>query len=158
MKTDQSSRTSGLSRFPATATGLFAVLLLGCATTGGAQPRSFAVYSFHGTLRCSTCLLVEQKAEAAVRNAFAAELVGGSLAWRSVNIRLPENRHFGTDYQIASWGLVLVEYLGQAPRGWKNLALAGELVRADPDAFRRYVTAEVRAFLDNKQQATGEIR
>ena len=120
--------------------------------------RTVVAYSFHGTLRCTTCLQVEQGAETAIRGAFAEDLVGGSLSWRSVNIRLPENRHFAAEYQIASWGLVLVEYRGKTPGKWRSLSHAGELVRADPDAFQRYVTAEVRAFLNNAQEMTGEIR
>lgn len=122
------------------------------------QYRTVVAYSFHGTLRCTTCVQVEQGAEAAIRGDFAKDLVDGSLAWRSVNIRVPENRHFAAEYDVASWGLVLVEYLGGRPRKWRNLSLAGELVRADPAMFRRYVAAEVRAFLDNTQETEGEIR
>lgn len=120
--------------------------------------RTVVAYSFHGTLRCTTCLQVEQGAETAIRGAFAKDLVGGSLFWRSVNISLPENRHFAAEYQVASWGLVLVEYRGKTPGKWRSLSQAGELVRADPAAFQRYVTAEVRAFLNNAQEMTGEIR
>jgi hypothetical protein len=121
------------------------------------RERTVVAYSFHGTLRCTTCIQVEQGAEAAIRGDFAKDLVDGSLAWRSVNIRLPENRHFAAAYDVASRGLVLVEYLGGRPRKWRNLSLAAELVRADPATFRRYVTAEVRAFLDNTQETEGEI-
>lgn len=116
------------------------------------------VYSFHGTLRCMTCVQVEQNAEAAIKGNFARDLADGSLAWRSVNIRLPENRHFATEYNVASWGLVLVEYLDATPRKWRSLSLAGELVRADPATFRRYATAEVRAFLDNTLETEGEVK
>ncbi len=131
--------------------GNVAVLDLSVDRNVAADQRTVIAYSFHGTLRCSTCLLVEQEAAAAVRDSFQGELLDGSLAWHSVNIRLPENRHFSTEYQVASWGLVLVAYHGTAPGDWRSLALAGELVRSDPAAFRRYVTAEVRAFLNNKQ-------
>jgi len=124
-------------------------------SSAAADPRSVVAYSFHGTLRCSTCLLVEQGAEKAIRETFPNELNDGSLAWRSVNIRLPENRHFAADFQVASWALVLVDYRGVAAGKWKNLPLAGELVRADADIFRRYVTAEVRAFLDNPKAIAG---
>jgi hypothetical protein len=133
----------------------------GIPSSGGVESkgaRTVVAYSFHGTLRCTTCIQVEQGAEAAIRGDFARDLLDGSLAWRSVNIRLPENRHFAAEYNVASWGLVLVEYLGAKPGKWRSLSLAGELVRVDPAAFRRYVTAEVRAFLDNTQGAEGEIR
>lgn len=141
-----------------------AVLLLGLSPVPAAvaveksgaadDPRTVVAYSFHGTLRCSTCLLVEQGAEKAIRETFPNELIDGSLAWRSVNIRLPEYRHFAADFQVESWALVLVDYRGESARKWKNLPLAGELVRADADIFRRYVTAEVRAFLDNPKVIT----
>jgi hypothetical protein len=116
--------------------------------------QTVVAYSFHGTLRCSTCLLVEQGADKVIRETFPNELNDGSLAWRSVNIRLPENRHFAADFHVESWALVLVDYRGEAAGKWKNLPLAGELVRADADAFRRYVTAEVRAFLGNPKLTT----
>ena len=140
-----------------------AVLLLGMSpaptavaaerSTAAAAPRTVVAYSFHGTLRCTTCLLVEQGAEKAIRETFPKELNDGSLAWRSVNIRLPENRHFAADFQVESWALVLVDYRGVAGK-WKNLSLAGELVRADADVFRRYVSAEVRALLNNPKVIT----
>lgn len=113
-------------------------------------------YSFHGTLRCETCLLVERGAEEAIRGEFADRLLDGSLSWRSVNIRLPENQHFAAEYRVASWGLVLVGYRGDTPETWRNLSLAGELAHGDPDAFRRYVTAEVRAFLGHPTGTGGE--
>jgi hypothetical protein len=133
----------------------------GIQSTGGPEsgkPRTVVAYSFHGTLRCMTCVQVEQGAEAAIKGSFAKDLIDGSLAWRSVNVRLPENQHFATDFNVASWGLVLVEYLGESPRKWRNLSLAGELVRTDPPTFHRYVTAEVRSFLGNTQETEGEIR
>ena len=160
----------GLVRRVPAALGIMALLLGagpaasaegGIPASGGLESgkvRTVVAYSFHGTLRCWTCVQVEQGAEAAIKGDFAGDLLGGSLAWRSVNIRLPENRHFATEYDVASWGLVLVEYLGERPRKWRNLSLAGELVRTDPATFRRYVSAEVRAFLDNSLETEGEIR
>jgi hypothetical protein len=133
----------------------------GIQSTGGPEsgkPRTVVAYSFHGTLRCMTCVQVEQGAEAAIKGSFAKDLIDGSLAWRSVNIRQPENQHFATEYNVASWGLVLVEYLGERPRKWRNLSLAGELVRIDPATFHRYVSAEVRTFLDNTLDMEGEIK
>lgn len=139
--------------------GLAGLLVLSIAAVAtAAEQRTVVAYSFHGTLRCTTCLLVERGAEDAIRGGFADALADGSLAWRSVNVRLPENRHFATEYQVPSWALVLVEYRGGAPRRWRNLPLAGELVHADPGAFRRYVTAEVRALLDSSSEMTGEIK
>jgi hypothetical protein len=133
----------------------------GIPSPGGPESgkhRTVVVYSFHGTLRCTTCLRVEQGAEAAIKGNFGRDLVDGSLAWRSVNVRLPENQHFAAEYNVASWGLVLVEYLGERPRKWRNLSLAGELVRIDPATFHRYVSAEVRTFLDNTLDMEGEIK
>ena len=126
--------------------------------SAAAEQRAVVAYSFHGTLRCTTCLLVERGADEAIRGNFPRELLDGSLAWRSVNIRLPANQHFATEYQVGSWALVLVEYLGETPGKWKNLPLVGELVHGDPDIFRRYVTTEVRAFLDNSKVTTGDGR
>lgn len=123
-----------------------------------AEQRRVVAYSFHGTLRCMTCLLVERGAEEAVRGDFPGELRDGSLSWHSVNIRLPENQHFAREYQLGSWGLVLVEYRGERPGKWRKLPLVGELVHGDPDIFRRFVAAEVRAFLNDGQEMTEESR
>ena len=126
--------------------------------SGDAAERTAVAYSFHGTLRCTTCLLVEQGPRQRSGATSPTSLRRRSLVWRSVNIRLPENRHFAVEYDVASWALVLVEDRGDRPGKWRKLSLAGELVHADPAAFRRYVTAEVRAFLANDRQMTGEIR
>lgn len=120
------------------------------------EQRTVVAYSFHGTLRCTTCVLVERGAEEAIRGDFPGELAAGSLSWRSINIRLPGNEHYAAEYQVGSWALVLAEHRGEAPGRWMNLSRAGELVHADPGEFRRYVTAEVRAFLDAAPVRTGE--
>jgi hypothetical protein len=146
-----------MRRWPAVA-GVLAVLLAAVGVRAAGERPAVVVYSFHGTLRCTTCLMVEQGAEEAIRANFPGELGDGSLAWASVNIRLPEHRHFAEEYQVGSWALVLVEYRGETAGRWRTLARAGELVHADPAGYRRYVSAEVRAFLDGAPAATGESR
>ena len=170
MGTDLFSRKRNLSPFLAVGLLVFFSAPAMTAIDKGAPPilavnqsvageqRTVVVYSFHGILRCTTCLLVERGADEAIRGNFTGELLDGSLAWRSVNIRLPANQHYATEYQVGSWALVLVEYRGEAPGKWKNLPLVGELVHGDPDIFRRYVTAEVRTFLDNSKVITGDGR
>nr|WP_246325375.1 nitrophenyl compound nitroreductase subunit ArsF family protein [Dissulfurirhabdus thermomarina] len=110
-----------------------------------AAERKVVVYYFHTAYRCPTCRTLERLSREAVSEGFAAELADGRLAFRSVDVTRPEDRHFVDDFRLYTKSLVLVEEGGPAPR-WKNLARIWDLVR-EPAAFKHYVQQEVRTFL-----------
>jgi hypothetical protein len=104
------------------------------------------VYYFHRTVRCPTCLAIEEQARKAVETGYEEELAAGKLEWHAVNIEEPGNEHFEDDFGLSTSSLVLVEMKGDEVVRWKDLAKVWELVHEEP-AFQKYVWTEVTAFL-----------
>jgi hypothetical protein len=111
----------------------------------GPQVKVIAYY-FHRTVRCHTCLAIEEEAHEAIENGFFDELEAGRLEWRAVNIEEPGNEHFETDFGLESQSLVLVGVRGETVQRWEILPRVWELVE-DPYGFQEYVWAEVMEFL-----------
>lgn len=111
-----------------------------------APAKSAQALYLHGNFRCETCRSIEDQAKRAITEDFASQIRDGKLEFAAINIDKEPNTHFGDDFQLTSASLVLTD--GKGPKGhWKVLDRTWELVR-DPAAFREYVDAETRTFLD----------
>lgn len=115
------------------------------ATQAAAQTRVIAYY-FHRSMRCPTCLSIEQQSREAIELTYNGELSAGTLEWHAVNIEEPGNEHFEKDFDLQSQSLVLVEMTGKQVARWKLLPRVWELVE-NPYGFQEYVVTEVAAFL-----------
>jgi hypothetical protein len=103
-------------------------------------------YYFHRTMRCTTCLSIENQAREAVKAGFPQEFAGGRLKWQAVDIEQPGNEHFEKDFELEASSLVIVEQRDDDITRWKNLTRVWEL-HEDGDAYRKYVQTEVAAYL-----------
>ncbi|MBN2078091.1 MAG: hypothetical protein JW838_03940 [Spirochaetes bacterium] len=103
------------------------------------------VYYFHTTYRCHSCQKIEELTARSVRDVFSQELAECSVAWKPVNIDLPENRHFIDDFQLFTKSVVVVNVEGGKRVRWKNLARIWELLR-DESGFTNYIRTEVEGF------------
>lgn len=101
------------------------------------------VYYFHGSRRCPTCMAIEKYSHEAI----TPYINNNRLAWETVNIELPGNKHFIYDFNLASSGPVIVEYGGNKVRRRQALDKVWQLVR-DKESFYKYVDAEVKGFLE----------
>jgi hypothetical protein len=119
----------------------------GAADVATAADVKFVAYYFHRTLRCPTCLAIEQQARDAVETGYFEELEAGKLEWHAVNIEEPGNEHFESDFELSTSSLVLVEMKGDEVVRWKNLEDVWELVHDEP-AFQKYVWTELTTFLE----------
>jgi len=106
------------------------------------------VFYFHRTVRCHSCLQIEEWARQAIETHFGGELAGGVIAWRPVNIEEPGNEHFEKDYELTTQSLVLVRMRDGQPTEWKNLKSVWEFL-GDYAAMTEYVRSELSAFLYN---------
>lgn len=105
------------------------------------------VYYFYGNHRCTTCRTLEKLSKEAIFEGFSKEIDAGTLAWRPVNTDEPENKHFVDEFKLFTKSLVVVRTEDGETQEWKNCQKIWELVR-NPDEFKRYVTSEIRAFLE----------
>jgi hypothetical protein len=119
--------------------------------TTNATAQQVIAYYFHGTVRCETCLMIEQLAKAVIEQQFSTELTMNGLVFTSVNYELPENAHFLTDYKLPCPSLVLVRRTDGKEEAWKLLADTWQLVH-EPIRLNAYVETEVRHFLRGTNQ------
>src|SRR5665647_1978553 len=78
------------------------------APATNAPSQQVIAYYFHGTVRCETCLKIEQQAKAVIERQFKPELDAQRLVFTPLNYDLPENAHFLLDYKLPCPSLVLV--------------------------------------------------
>ncbi len=118
------------------------------AAAAGSQPKVVAYY-FHVTIRCVTCRTIESYAREAIEKGFAKEMKNGVVEWRPVNVQLPQNRHFVSDYHLYTRSLVLSRVRDGKQLEWRNLEKVWELVSKKADFFR-YVQANVKECLGER--------
>ena len=133
---------------------VFSPALSPASEPAGLQARRIIVYYFHGDYRCPTCLKLEKLSREAVEENFKKELSSGLLKYMSVNVDMPENRHFVDDFGLFTKSLVVVEEDGGKVKRYKNLQKIWVLVR-DEAAFKNYVKDEVKGFIRGSKGSEG---
>jgi len=115
-----------------------------------APSQQVIAYYFHGTVRCETCLKIEQQAKAVIERQFKTELAAHRLVFKSVNYDLPENAHFLLDYKLPCPSLVLVR---QKDGKDDQRALLGDIWQLveNPVKFNGYIETEVNKFLSDRK-------
>lgn len=111
------------------------------------EDRKIVVYYFHRTMRCATCIKLEEYSDEAMKNGFTAQLKNGQLEWKIINIEDAGNEHFEDDYQLYTQSLVIVEIRNGKQQRWKNLEKIWELVGMK-EAYLHFVQEEVKSFLE----------
>jgi hypothetical protein len=111
------------------------------------EDRKIVVYYFHRTMRCATCIKLEEYSGEAIKSGFTEQLKNGQMEWRVVNIEDGGNEHFENDYKLYSQSLILVEIRNGKQQRWKNLEKIWELVGMK-EAYLHYVQEEVKSYLE----------
>jgi hypothetical protein len=111
-------------------------------------------YYFHNTQRCMTCNKIERLAEGALRETFSAELAGGELEWRVLNMEEAANAHFVDDYQLVASSLILVDTYDGQQLDWINMDKVWQYVHDDEAEFKQYVATQARRYLESSESRT----
>lgn len=114
--------------------------------------RRVVAYYFHTTIRCATCLTIEERAGEVLGGTFAGEIADGLFRWQPINIQIPENRHYLTELRVRPKSLILVEYYGDVPTEKKELPEVWKLIHGPQEVFRRYLVEEVGPFLSGDEE------
>jgi hypothetical protein len=117
------------------------------AVLTGAVPDKVAVYYFHFTRRCRTCLGIQATIEKTIKDRFGMETKAGTLAFQDINLDLPENSHFVKDYNLSFSAMVVVAKKGQAPVKWQNCDKVWDLAHNEPE-LTEYADKQIRAYVD----------
>lgn len=118
----------------------------GIAATASPKQNRVVVYYFHVTARCTTCRMIQDYTEEALRTGFRDVLASGDLEWRPVNVQRPENRHFVRDYQLYARSVVIARFRDGRQVEWKNLEDVWDLLESRP-AFVNYVQRQVHEYM-----------
>jgi hypothetical protein len=143
----ESSTTEPSMREPST-TGTSTSAIPLTIVTGRAEGvcRVVACY-FHNTVRCATCLQIEQAARETVEKTFPAELASGRLTWMAMNMEAEGHRAYATLFDMAMPTLVLIRVDGDVIAEWAPLENTWGLIH-NLDRFSMYITDNVRGFLE----------
>ncbi len=117
------------------------------AAAEGAHGTTYAVYYFHATQRCNTCLTLERYSKNTMEEAFADDLASGRVTWQVINYELPENQHFAKDYDISYQTLMVLELKDGEPVRWKKLEGIWDEVGSE-FSFYEYVQSEIHNFMN----------
>ena len=136
---ESAARASNTTRFDAAGARI-------SPTDGIPEVKKVAVYYFHNTIRCATCMRMEEYSAFALRAGFPKELNNGQIEWQVVNMQMPENQHFVKDFQLQLSSLIIVRFKDGKRVEWRNLEKIWDHV-GNIDDFVKYVQNNVKAFL-----------
>lgn len=123
-------------------------LWLACFATADQNPpqSKLMVYYFHRTVRCPSCLLIEDMAKQAVSSGFESELKSGRIELKIINIDEPAQAHFEKDYALEFQSVVLSSVKNGKETSWKNLPLIWDYLE-DEDKLMTYIQNEIKALI-----------
>ncbi len=106
----------------------------------------YTVIYFHRTLRCATCLRMEEVSRLAVQRRFAEPISRGVLQWQTLNLDLSENRGYEQEYHLEGSSLVFTERSGARDIRWERADGIWEHV-GNSDKLTEYVCERLRSFM-----------
>ena len=118
--------------------------------TEPAHPFKVVAYYFHRTIRCPSCLRIEEYAKNAVESMFPQEIADGVVEWRTLNMERTDNARFVESFKLETPSLILERIEGNVRRDWKNLDKVWDLLH-DQGVFTVYVHEELEKMLGEGQ-------
>ena len=113
--------------------------------------RKVIVYYFHHTLRCKSCVRMEELTKETVEKYFKKELADSLIIFKPVDVDEEQNIHFEEDYKLEFQQVILSNHAGYKETAWKNLEKVWDLLHQEDD-YRQYIRKELNQFIkDNKQ-------
>ncbi|MGN0890378.1 MAG: nitrophenyl compound nitroreductase subunit ArsF family protein [Candidatus Spyradenecus sp.] len=104
------------------------------------------LFYFHGSRRCRTCTRMEQMAREVLAERLGADAPSVDVPLQCVNLDLPENQHYVTDFALTMRTFVLVE--------GTRFAVLDQCWRLahDEAAFKAYLARSLAAFTTQEAQ------
>jgi hypothetical protein len=113
-------------------------------TTGQGQPK-VEVYYFHATMRCPTCLAVEEQTRKTLDENFGEEMKAGTIKLSVLNFEEKENIELAEKFQVGWSSLILY-----VPESGKSVNLTEDAfanARTKPDEFRQELKDNIQKML-----------
>ena len=103
------------------------------------------VYYFHATMRCPTCLAVEEQTRKTLDENFAVEMKAGTIQLKVLNLEEKENKALTEKFEIGWSSLILY-----VPESKKTVNLTEDAfanARSHPDDFRLELEKKIKELL-----------
>lgn len=113
-------------------------------TENTTQPK-LEVYYFHATMRCPTCLAIEEQTKKTLDENFAGELKSGIIKLTVLNLEEKENKALTEKFEIGWSSLILY-----VPESGKSVNLTEDAfakARTNPEEFRAELQQKIKELL-----------
>ncbi len=106
------------------------------------------VYYFHRTVRCPTCLEIENLTQRTLQTNFYEILKEGIIEWHAINMEDASNQPFVERYRLTAPSLIFVRMKNGRQTQWKNLEGIWNNVEV-PEYFFNFITTEIDNYLNS---------
>jgi len=106
------------------------------------------VYYFHATMRCPTCLAIEEQTRKTLDDNFADDLKSGAVQLQVLNFEEKENKAAAEKFGIGWSSLILY-----VPESGKSVNLTEDAfasARTHPEEFREKLASEVKSLVASR--------
>lgn len=125
---------------------------IGYTAQSGAK---LVIYYFHRTVRCPSCILLEDLTRYAVNSSFNPEIENGQLELKVINIDEPNNSNFENHYNLSFQSVIVSKASSGVENKWKNFTQIWEYLHEE-DKFMNYLQREIRLLLNECKGAAVE--
>ncbi|MBI5326424.1 MAG: hypothetical protein HZB41_14325 [Ignavibacteriae bacterium] len=103
------------------------------------------IFYFHATIRCHTCLTIEDFIKKSVWMSFEKELKDSTILLASLDFLQPENEQFQEKYNFDTQTLIVSRKVNGIEIKWKNLDKIWDYVN-DFEKFKDYIVNEIKLY------------
>ena len=100
---------------------------------------------FHATIRCHTCLTIEDFIKKSVWMSFEKDLKDSMITFKSLDFLQPENEHYQEKYGFDTQTLIISKRVNGKEIKWKNLDKIWDYAN-DFEKFKDYIIKEINLF------------
>ena len=113
----------------------------------GQSKNRLIVYYFHRTVRCPSCILLEELTRDAVKSGFEPEMKNGRVELKIINVDDSTNAHFEAHYNLSVQSVILSMVVNGDEKKWKNLDHVWEYLHEE-DKLIHYIQNEIHLYLN----------
>ena len=100
---------------------------------------------YHGTIRCHTCLMIEQFSAMTMQSSFGKQIADGAIVWKAEDYEKENDTVAVEKYGLENQALIISKQMNGKETDWQNLPKIWDYV-GDYDKFSKYVEERIDSF------------
>jgi hypothetical protein len=125
----------------------FSAAALTARTVSDHDTTTIHVTYYHGTIRCHTCLMIEQFSAMTMQSSFGKQLAAGTIIWKAEDYEAENDSMAVQKYGIENQSLILSKRVNGREIDWKLLPKIWDYA-GDYEKFRKYIMESIDSFSD----------